>query len=126
MVRPPANQKETIMIIGNNFKKMEDGSFTGVIRTLTLNLAVVFEPNTTKRGEKAPDYRITTEDRAELGGGWKETSNGGNTYLSVRLEDPALPASIFCALVKTGVEHGYSLVWERKRKTRTGEQPGQF
>jgi uncharacterized protein (DUF736 family) len=114
------------MIIGNNFKKMEDGSFTGVIRTLTLNLAVVFEPNTDKRGEKAPDYRITTEDRAELGGAWKETSEAGNAYLSVRLDDPALPATVFCALVKTSVEHGYSLVWERKRKSRNSQPSGEF
>jgi uncharacterized protein (DUF736 family) len=104
------------MIIGN-FKKTDDNSFRGVIRTLTLNLEVVFEPVLNKAGEKMPDYRITAGD-AELGGAWRKTSDAGKAYLSARLEDPALPASLFCALVRTGSEHGYSLVWERQRKSK--------
>ena len=47
------------MIIGN-FKKADDNSFRGVIRTLTLNLEVAIEPITNKTGEKMPDYRVTT------------------------------------------------------------------
>lgn len=102
------------MIIGN-FKKSDDNSFRGVIRTLTLNLEVAMEPVAKKKNDKAPDYRVTT-GHTELGAAWKETSGAGNVYLSVRLEDPALPATVFCALVKTGSELGYSLVWERSRK----------
>jgi uncharacterized protein (DUF736 family) len=34
----------------------------------------------------------------------------------VRLDDPSFTAPINCRLVKTGAEHGYSLVWERERK----------
>ena len=39
---------------------------------------------------------------------------GGNAYLSVRLDDPCLPAPIQCALVKT--EDGHRLAWDRPRQ----------
>ena len=111
------------MIIGT-FKKTDEGSFRGAIHTLTLNLEVAIEPVASKKNEKAPDYRITT-GHTELGAAWKETSGAGNVYLSARLEDPALPATIFCALVKTGSALGYSLVWERNRK-KAGAPSGEF
>ena len=108
------------MLLGN-FKKTETNGFRGTIRTLTLNLDVAFEPNAEKKSDKAPDYRVTAGDM-EIGAAWKKTSDGGNAYLSVRLDDPALPAPIDCAMVKTGTEHGYSLVWERRRNTGEAEQ----
>ena len=107
------------MIIGN-FKKNDNG-FRGTIHTLTLNVEVAIEPVTSKKNEKGPDYRVTT-GHTELGAAWKETSGAGNVYLSVRLEDPALPATVFCALVKSG-ELGYSLVWERNRKKSNAQAP---
>jgi len=112
------------MIIGT-FKKADDNSFRGVIRTLTLNLEAVFEPVANKKGDKMPDYRITT-GHTELGAAWKDTSGAGNVYLSARLEDPALPDTVFCALVKTGSELGYSLVWERRRKAKAGTNTKEF
>jgi uncharacterized protein (DUF736 family) len=113
------------MIIGN-FKKTDDNGFRGVIRTLTLNLEVAFEPIANKTGEKVPDYRVTT-GHTELGAAWTETSEKtGNVYLSVRLDDPALPAPIGCALVKTGTQLGYSLVWERRRKAKTATPAKEF
>jgi uncharacterized protein (DUF736 family) len=109
------------MIIGN-FKKSDEGSFRGAIHTLTLNLEVAIDPVTEKRSENGPDYRVTT-GHTELGAAWKETSGAGNVYLSLRLDDPALPASISCALVKTGSELGYTLVWERNRKKARKNAP---
>jgi uncharacterized protein (DUF736 family) len=105
------------MIIGK-FTKTDDNSFRGTIRTLTLNLEAAFEP-VAEKTEKGPDYRVTAGG-ADLGAAWKMQSEAGNTYLSVRLEDPALPASLFCALVKPSNEDGYQLVWERQRKARKG------
>lgn len=100
------------MIIGNF--NLIDGSYKGVIRTLTFTTEAIFEP-AEKKSDNSPDFRIGN-GATEIGVAWKETSEAGNAYLSVRLEDPTLPTSINCALVKTGAEHGHSLVWERKRR----------
>jgi uncharacterized protein (DUF736 family) len=100
------------MIIGN-FKSV-GASYTGTIQTLTFTAKVAFTPAAMK-SDKAPDYRVST-GHTELGAAWKKTSDAGNEYLSVQLDDPSLPAPIQCALVKTGTEGTYSLVWERRRK----------
>ena len=52
----------------------------------------------------------------DIGVAWKKTSEAGNAYLSVQLDDPALAAPILCRLVKTGAEQSHTLVWERPRK----------
>lgn len=102
------------MIIGN-FKRAGE-TFTGTIRTLTISAEAAFEP-TTKTSDKSPDYRLTVGN-AEIGAAWKDTSEAGNTYLSVQLDDPSLPAPIRGALVKAGVEKSYNLLWERKKPRR--------
>jgi uncharacterized protein (DUF736 family) len=113
------------MLLGN-FKKTETNGFRGSIRTLTLTLELAFEPNAQKKGDNSPDYRVTTGD-LEIGAAWKKTSADGNAYLSVTLDDPALPAAIDCAMVKTGNEHSYNLVWERRRnRTKPGKSSADF
>src|ERR1700686_1639539 len=102
------------MFIGN-FKPAGD-SYAGVIKTLTFKTEAVFEP-IEKKSEKSPDYRVTTGP-TDIGVAWKKTSEAGNAYLSVRLDDPTLPSSVSCALVKTGIEHSFTLVWEPPRKRR--------
>lgn len=102
------------MIIGN-FKTTDDG-YSGVIKTLTFTTEAVFVP-AERHSDKSPDYRITNGD-SEIGVAWRETSEAGNAYLSVRLDGPALPASVSCALVKTSIEHSFTLMWERPRKRR--------
>jgi len=72
-------------------------------------------------GEKMPDYRVTT-GHTDLGAAWKRTSEAQNVYLSVQLDDPALLAPVHCALVKTGASLGYTLIWERRRKTNAGSE----
>ena len=101
------------MLLGT-FKKTETNGFRGSIRTLTFNLELAFEPNAERKGDKSPDYRVTAGE-LEIGAAWNKTSDSGNAYLSVTLDDPALPAPIDCAMVKAGIEHGYNLVWERRR-----------
>lgn len=101
------------MLLGT-FKKTETNGFRGSIRTLTLALDLAFEPNLEKKGDKAPDYRVTAGD-LEIGAAWKKSSDSGNAYLSVTLDDPAFASPIDCALVKASVEHSYRLVWERRR-----------
>jgi uncharacterized protein (DUF736 family) len=95
----------------------ENTRFTGSMRTFTFHLAyVTIEPVTNKRGDKSPDYRVHCDARGlgEIGAAWKRSTDGKD-YLSVRIDDPTFPAPLDCRLIKTGVEQGYSLVWERKR-----------
>jgi uncharacterized protein (DUF736 family) len=88
------------MFIGN-FKPVGD-NYTGIIRTLTVKIEAVFEP-IERKNDKSPDYRVTTGN-IDIGVAWKKTSEAGNAYLSVQLDDPALAESITCRLVKTGAE----------------------
>jgi len=101
------------MIIGN-FKTTDDG-YKGVIKTLAFTTEAEFVP-ADKHSDKSPDYRIINDGDTEIGVAWKEVSKADNAYLSVRLDGPTLPSSVSCALVKTGIEHSFTLVWERPRK----------
>ncbi len=101
-----------LMIIGNF--KLADDSYVGTIQTLAFTTEAVFEP-ADKKTDQSPDYRVTTGS-TEIGVAWKETSKASNAYLSVQLDSPTLAAPIKCALVKTGAEQGYSLVWDRPRR----------
>jgi uncharacterized protein (DUF736 family) len=101
------------MAIIGHFTKQENGGFDGTIETLAISSKATFEL-LTRRGDKSPDFRIVT-GRSEIGAAWKRTSENSE-HFSVRLDDPSFAAPINCRLVKTGVEHGYSLIWERERK----------
>ncbi len=101
------------MIIGKF--NITDTTYTGVIQTLTFKTRAVIEPQE-KRTDKSPDYRVT-DGEMEIGVAWKETSEkDGSSYLSVRLDAPTLPAPVSCALIKTGAEHGHTLVWSRGKR----------
>jgi uncharacterized protein (DUF736 family) len=107
------------MIIGN-FTKAEDGTFKGVIRTLSIEREAVLTPISEKKGENSPDYRATS-GTAGIGAAWKEISGAEKKpYLSVQLDDPAFPATVYCALVKA--EQGYALVWSRAKRKRDAQK----
>ena len=61
----------------------QNGSFTGTVRTLTLNVKVKFVPNT-KESDNAPDYRIVAGN-FEIGAAWKKISKAERPYLSATL-----------------------------------------
>jgi uncharacterized protein (DUF736 family) len=93
------------------FTKSADGSYSGAIKTLTLNVkAAQFRP-VEKDNDKAPDFRIFA-GATEFGAAWKKTSRENNAYLSVKLDDPSFAAPIFASLVDA--EEGYSLIWSRR------------
>lgn len=103
------------MAIIGNFNATEKG-YTGTIETLTLNVAAEFVPVDRKGSDKAPDFRIFTKAGIEIGVAWETLSREtGAQYLSVKLDDPSFAAPIQCRLVKTGAEHGHSLLWDRRR-----------
>ena len=93
------------------FTKSEN-SFSGQIKTATLNVKAKFAP-AEKDNDKAPDYRIYAST-TELGAAWKKISNAGRDYLSVKLDDPSVPAPIFASLVAVEGKDDFALIWSRR------------
>jgi uncharacterized protein (DUF736 family) len=94
------------------FYMQDDGTYTGAIKTLRLNVKTVQLRANDKGDEKlAPDFRVFS-GQTEFGAVWKKTSKrSGRDYLSVKLDDPSFPAPIYASLIDA--EDGYSLIWSR-------------
>ncbi|MCR5879532.1 DUF736 domain-containing protein [Phenylobacterium sp. J367] len=93
------------------FTKAQDGAYRGAIRTLGFHLKAVEIRPTERTGDKAPDHRIFAGD-LELGAAWTITRDGKPSCLSVRIDDPSLPAPIHALLVETETQH--ELRWSRR------------
>lgn len=94
------------------FTAQNDG-FIGTVRTLTLNVKVKFVPND-RSGENAPDYRIQATGGYDIGAAWKKVSQAERPYLSVTLDDPSFPATIYARLIEE--EDGtHNLIWSRSK-----------
>ena len=98
------------------FTAQGDG-YSGLIKTLTLDVkAATFRPND-KADDKAPDYRIFAGANIEFGAMWKKKSQDtGREYHSVKLDDPSFPAPIYATLVEVEGEDGLSLIWSRPNR----------
>ncbi len=91
----------------------QNDSYTGTLRTLTLNVKVKIVPND-KESENAPDYRIVAGN-FEIGAAWKKVSRATERpYLSVTLDDPSFPATIYARLVE-GDDGTHNLIWSRSK-----------
>jgi uncharacterized protein (DUF736 family) len=79
------------------FTKAEDGTLSGTIKTLQLNTKAKFSPlEATSNG--GPDFRIFAGN-VEIGAAWKRLSQQEQRpYISVKLDDPSLPAPIYASL----------------------------
>ena len=91
----------------------QGNSFAGTVRTLTLNVKVKFVPNDKESGN-APDYRIQAGGSYEIGAAWKTVSKADRPYLSVTLDDPSFPATIYARLVE-GEDGAHNLIWSRSK-----------
>ena len=95
------------------FTKNVDGTSSGAINTLALNIkTAVFRP-IDKANANSPDYRVYA-GKVELGAAWCKTGDNGE-FLSVTLDDHSLSGPIYANLVET-VED-YSLIWSRSRSS---------
>lgn len=107
------------MIIGNFTYNQTKDTYTGEIKTLTLQRSkVVFRPSEGKNG-KGPHYRVILEGApgaVELGAAWKRTSEAGREFLSVSLDDPALSHPLSAALMHAEDGTGAILIWSRPAK----------
>ena len=88
-------------------------SYTGTVRTLTLNVKVRIVPND-KGSEHAPDFRIVAGNCLEIGAAWKKLSKAERPYLSVTLDDPSFPATLYARLVE-GEDGAHNLIWTRSK-----------
>jgi len=92
------------------FTRAEDGSFTGTIKTLSLNVKARLHPAEPSQSEKAPNLRVMA-GTVEIGAAWQRTSKENTIYHAVKLDDPSFPAPIYANLV--AVDDAYALVWSR-------------
>jgi uncharacterized protein (DUF736 family) len=93
------------------FTRGDDGSFTGTIRTLNINVKATIKP-VAKDGERSPDHRVTANG-VEFGAGWsKAAKDTGAEYLSLKLDDPSFTAPVYATLVQ-GDNGEHNLIWSR-------------
>ena len=96
------------------FTSTENG-FTGSIRTLTLNVKARIT-RVENPSDKGPQFRIFAGS-VELGAAWQKRSNESDRdYLSVKIDDPSLPAPIYATLTAVEGEDGYQLIWSRPNR----------
>lgn len=94
--------------------RLKDGTWTGKVRTLTINIEMKFVP-VKDPADGAPDFRVVSGD-AELGAAWCEESRDGETpYLAVKLDDPALAAPVRAAFFEQEDGAAGILVWSRTK-----------
>ncbi|ULH06460.1 DUF736 domain-containing protein [Alcaligenes faecalis] len=89
-----------------------DNGYAGTLRTLTLNTKVTFVA-LDNDNDKAPAYRVMAGNY-ELGAAWKKVSNNDRPYLSVTIDDPSFPATIYARLIE-GEEGKHYLHWSRPK-----------
>ncbi len=94
------------------FSKSANG-FTGAMRTLTLDIKVKLVA-VRKLNASAPDYRLQAGDY-EIGAAWNKVSKSERPYLSVTLDDPSFPRTVYASLVESE-DGSSSLIWSRGKK----------
>ena len=97
----------------------ETTGFVGRIQTVTLSLDVVLVPAEMSDAEHAPDYRIHQGDDEgpEIGAGWKRSGERAGEFISLVIDDPALPQPIRANLFRTDDAGSiWSLHWNRPSK----------
>jgi uncharacterized protein (DUF736 family) len=101
-------------VIGT-FSAVKDG-YAGNIRTLMLNGRVRILANDRKDSDGAPDFRISL-GMTEIGAAWRRTKQGTDqTYLRVRLDDPAWPQPVWGVLLESSEDGVVRLIWSRDRR----------
>ena len=71
--------------------KTDNGAFKGVINMMSLRKRIEIVPNPTKEDDRQPDFRVYTEDRVEIGGGWNRVGRrSGRPYVSLTFAHPEL------------------------------------
>jgi uncharacterized protein (DUF736 family) len=78
----------TMAITLGTFNQLEDGSFTGTLKTLNVTAALSIVP-VKKTSDKAPDFRVYAGQRREVGAGWSQVAKTSQeTYLNLKIAAP--------------------------------------
>jgi uncharacterized protein (DUF736 family) len=97
------------------FKLTEPGRFEGTLTTLSVKARLSIVAVTDKTSDEQPDYRVYA-GRVELGAGWRRTSDRGNDYVSLVLDDPSFAAPLYAALMPADEPDTHRLVWSRPKR----------
>lgn len=93
--------------------KQKDGSYKGVLRTLSIRAGIEIVPNARKAADNHPDFRVMS-DGIELGGGWKRKSEtSGKDYVSLAIAAPEF-GRLFANLGKAAGqddEDVFAVIW---------------
>jgi len=93
---------------------LKDGTWTGTIRTMTINVKAQLVPNKDK-AKGGPDFRLYAGG-AELGAAWHQESKDGETpFLAVKLDDPGFAQPMRAAFFENTKEGTGVLVWNRPK-----------
>jgi uncharacterized protein (DUF736 family) len=86
------------------FSKLDDGVFAGTFKTLHVTAALTIVP-VEKLSDNAPDFRVYTAQRHEVGAGWSQVAKSSReTYINLKIGAPEFgPSWVRCRLVK--LEH---------------------
>lgn len=106
------------MIIGNFSYDPGIDTYSGDMITLTCHRTDVQIRPSRKRSTRGPDYRIiavTPLGEVEFGAAWKRLTERGERYLSVSMDDPALPTALNAALFTENSGGRATMVWSRQR-----------
>ncbi len=93
--------------------------FSGHVRTLTLDIALVLVPAEPSDAENAPDYRLHLgeEDGPEVGAGWKRSSEKAGNFVSLLIDDPVFMQPIRANLFQSADDKTvWTLHWNRPSK----------
>lgn len=93
--------------------KNDGNAYSGTIHTLTLNAEVTLEPNR-NGGAKAPAFRVFLGIH-EIGIAFAKTSEKGNPYLSVLIDDPSFATPIWANLLTNSKDATIPLMWDRSK-----------
>ena len=99
------------------FSKLDNGVYAGTFKTLHVAAALNIVP-VDKHSDTAPDYRVYTAQRHEVGAGWSQVArSSGETYINLKIGAPEFgPNWVRTRLVKleTPAEDGatHIALWE--------------
>lgn len=88
-------------------------SFNGTLRTLTLDVKAKLIA-LDKTSDNAPDYRLVAAGNYEVGAAWKKVSQADRPYLSITIDDPSFPATVYARLIESD-DGVHTLIWSRSK-----------
>ena len=100
--------------------KTETGGYEGTLAMVSLKTRIRILPNRAKENDAQPDFRVYTEDRVEIGGGWHRVGRTrGNAFVSLTFSAPELgPNKIYANLGRAAGQDDptvMAILWNPRR-----------